>query len=448
MRVINKRGYGLEVAKKWSDADFVYDHDPIYIAVYESGSATPLLADGKTTVREISPQNLMVRYFFDGITDEDFDGYSVHEVKLIPKNGTSKVKCDDDFVVTNIDEFKIEKADDGTMNSARRMQTPGVYDPANEDKEQFSYFPTTIKGEAVKVNDHATGKKRTDTVKNTRKGGVIISLHDMADGTPLGGGEFTITRDDGKTIGTFTSDADGQITILFKEDNLDLTKTYTITQTKAPKGYIGVPEPVEVSFAVEDDSVTAVNVTGNDSQWADGGVKSNDAENLIGYIKLYNKRTELTVRKVDSFTGRPVQGAHFALYKCVNGVKDYKCMEGYSDIVSGPDGVIDEITVALPHGTYCLEETEAPSGYIRRSEDVRFTISSAGGVTAASFLTKTDGDVCTYVLSIPNEPTETTHSFIIPTGIKTGNKATAAMLLLLSAFGVLLMIHINKRERE
>ena len=448
MRVINKRGYGLEVAKKWSDADFVYDHDPIYIAVYESGSGTPLLADGKTTVREISPQNLKVRYFFDGITDDDFDGYSVHEVELIPKNGTSKVKCDDDFVVTNIDEFDIVKADDGTLNSARRMQTPGVYDPANEGKEPFSYFPTTIKGEAVKVNDQATGKKRTDTVKNTRKGGVIISLHDMADGTPLGGGEFTITRDDGKTIGTFTSDADGQITILFKEDNLDLSKTYTITQTKAPKGYIGVPEPVEVSFAVEGDSVTAVNVTGNDSQWADGGVKSNDAENLIGYIKLYNKRTELTVRKVDSFTGRPVQGAHFALYKCVNGVKDYKCMEGYSDIVSGPDGVIDEITVALPHGTYCLEETEAPSGYIRRSEDVRFTISSAGGVTAASFLTKTDGDVCTYVLSIPNEPTETTHSFIIPTGIRTGHAAAATALLLLSAFGVLLMIHINKRERE
>lgn len=448
MRVINKRGYGLEVAKKWSDSDFVYDHDPIYVAVYEKGSDEPLELDGKTTVREISPQNSKVRYFFDGITDDDFDGYSVHEVELIPKNGTSKVKCDDDFVVTNIDEFDIVKADDGTLNSARRMHKPGVYDPEGEDKEQFSYFPNYIKGEAVKVNDQATGKKRTDTVKNTRKGGVIISLHDMADGTALSGGEFTIKTDSGDDVGTFTADSDGQITILFKEDNLDLSKTYTITQTKAPKGYIGVPEPVKVSFSVEGDSVTAVNITGNDSKWANGDIKNNDEENLIGFVKLYNKKTVFTVKKVDSITGQPVKGAHFALYKCVNGVKDYKCMEGYSDIVSGPDGVIDEITVALPHGTYCLEETEAPSGYIRRSEDVRFTISSAGGVTAASFLTKTDGDVCTYVLSIPNEPTETTHSFIIPTGIRTGHAAAATALLLLSAFGVLLMIHINKRERE
>lgn len=450
MRVINKRGYGLEVAKKWSDSDFVYDHDPIYVAVYEKGSDEPLEFDGKTTVREISPQNSKVRYFFDGITDDDFDGYSVHEVELIPKNGTSKVKCDDDFVVTNIDEFDIVKADDGTLNSARRMHKPGVYDPEGEDKdkEQFSYFPNYIKGEAVVINDHATGKKRTDTIKNERKGGIIITLHDMADGTALSGGEFTIKTDSGDDVGTFTADSDGQITILFKEDNLDLSKTYTITQTKAPKGYIGVPEPVKVSFNVEGDSVTAVNITGNDSKWANGDIKNNDEENLIGFVKLYNKKTVFTVKKVDSITGQPVKGAHFALYKCVNGVKDYKCMEGYSDIVSGPDGVIDEITVALPHGTYCLEETEAPSGYIRRSEDVRFTISSAGGVTAASFLTKTDGDVCTYVLSIPNEPTETTHSFIIPTGIRTGHAAAATALLLLSAFGVLLMIHINKRERE
>ena len=450
MRVINKRGYGLEVAKKWSDSDFVYDHDPIYVAVYEKGSDEPLELDGKTTVREISPQNSKVRYFFDGITDSVFDDYSVYEVELKPKDGQTEIKHDDDYMITNIEHFDVVKVEDGVLNNARRMHKPGVYDPEGEDKdkEQFSYFPTTIKGEAVKVNDQATGKKRTDTVKNTRKGGVIISLHDMADGTALSGGEFTIKTDSGDDVGTFTADSDGQITILFKEDNLDLSKTYTITQTKAPKGYIGVPEPVKVSFNVEGDSVTAVNITGNDSKWANGDIKNNDEENLIGFVKLYNKKTVFTVKKVDSITGQPVKGAHFALYKCVNGVKDYKCMEGYSDIVSGPDGVIDEITVALPHGTYCLEETEAPSGYIRRSEDVRFTISSAGGVTAASFLTKTDGDVCTYVLSIPNEPTETTHSFIIPTGIRTGHAAAATALLLLSAFGVLLMIHINKRERE
>ena len=34
MIITNRRGWGIDVKKNWSDADYIRSHDPIYIAVY------------------------------------------------------------------------------------------------------------------------------------------------------------------------------------------------------------------------------------------------------------------------------------------------------------------------------------------------------------------------------------------------------------------------------
>ena len=110
---------------------------------------------------------------------------------------------------------------------------------------------------------------------------------------------------------------------------------------------------------------------------------------------IKNKPYELKAVKIDSDSKQPMADVHFALYKEVFEVgsdppvpmPDYVSIEGYEDLVSGPDGVIEGITFAdtkerngLKSGTYYLRET-TPSGYNPLGVDIRITISDTGSVT-------------------------------------------------------------------
>ena len=78
MYVRNKRGWGLEVNKQWSDASFTKSHAPVYVAVYAGNDLVP------GTVRMLSGTDASTRYFFDSIiTGCTFADYSVHEVELV-----------------------------------------------------------------------------------------------------------------------------------------------------------------------------------------------------------------------------------------------------------------------------------------------------------------------------------------------------------------------------
>lgn len=481
MNVINKRGYGLEVRKQWSDSDFTYNHNPIYVAVYKKNGNTETLLPG--TVREISPKNSFVRYFFDGkeendgvISEDDFNSYVVREVTLTRIDGVAydpdpepveidpesqQVKekepdpnrpiPDDDFKITNIADFKVAKVDnEGLLNKAYTMKEANKYVPVHNYKDEYTYFPTYNQGEPESVSEGSVGLKRKDSIRNDRGGGIIITLHDMDTKEPLRDGEFELREEDGNYVGKFTTDGDGQITILYKGENLKTNEQYTLSQTKAPAGYIGVPNTVKFKVEESGNVVTEIYVTGNDSKWANREILISNEESLIGHIRVYNKPFTLQVKKVDSSTGAPLKGAHFALYKCVNGVKDYTPMQNYTDIVSGENGVIAEISAALGHGTYCLEELSAPTGYEKLTADIRFTISSDGAVTATgsgSSLTVDDGESsCSYLIKISNSKKET--SILLPTGIETHGAATASMLFLLVTFGAFLLIRTKMRKKE
>ena len=41
MKIKNKKGYGLNVNKKWSDLDTTISHSPVYVAVYVDGLYRP-----------------------------------------------------------------------------------------------------------------------------------------------------------------------------------------------------------------------------------------------------------------------------------------------------------------------------------------------------------------------------------------------------------------------
>lgn len=61
---------------------------------------------------------------------------------------------------------------------------------------------------------------------------------------PLPGAEFTVTDSEGTPVnGTFTSGADGTFCV----QGLVVDETYTVTETKAPEGYVAEPDPQDVT---------------------------------------------------------------------------------------------------------------------------------------------------------------------------------------------------------
>ena len=152
---------------------------------------------------------------------------------------------------------------------------------------------------------------------------LIISLYDMQTREPLAGGEFVLKRkdiertedDEGNvisttttttTLGRFTSNSFGRITVLYDflsnatSDPDATVEEYTLTQIGAPQSYIAVPNTTTF-FLFRDDpnnirSVDAA-VYGNETMWEDGYKSSVLGDELVAYIDVFNKQFSLRAKK-------------------------------------------------------------------------------------------------------------------------------------------------------
>ena len=182
-------------------------------------------------------------------------------------------------------------------------------------------------GDTMTLDGTAGGAVRTDTITNTRSGGLTI-VKVNAENQPLSGAEFALKR--GETaLGVFTSSADGLVTTLYLDDG-----TYTLSETKAPKGYQGLAN--DLTITVSNGAFTI----------EDGGEEASfDASERTLTIK--NLPFTLMAKKVDAKTNEPLAEAHFALYRQVKGssgpIKDYYPLADYEDLVSAADGVIPKL---------------------------------------------------------------------------------------------------------
>lgn len=105
----------------------------------------------------------------------------------------------------------------------------------------------------------------------------------------LPGGEFTLQRIDSATgnyidEGTFVSDSNGRITILY---DFIPDETYVLSEKIAPKGYIGLP--TDISFVVDSSNNITINGNGNESKWQRGDKFDVNAEQLIAYVDVFYK---------------------------------------------------------------------------------------------------------------------------------------------------------------
>lgn len=327
MYVSNQRGWELKADKIWSDQDYTSSHEPIYTAVYVSGK----LVEG--TVRAMREPNTSVRYFFEALQKgKTFDDYEICEVEVVSPvfEGSSEI----------VKSYKSlhhlannEKSLIGA--TSKNVQTPTGH----------SYAVSYEKGIASHTADTVSdaGNVRTDTITNTRSDGIVITLYDMKTKDPLRGGTF-ILQHDNKTLGTFTSDSHGRITILY---DCKRGEDYMLTQTAPPDSYIGLPQTAVFSIGA-DHSVT---VRGNEAKWADGRFADGADSLVTAYIDVFNKPFTLQAFKISSRTNAPIGGAHFALYRSVKGiggqVKDYTPMAGYEDLLCDDSGVIPKSTTHL-----------------------------------------------------------------------------------------------------
>lgn len=238
---------------------------------------------------------------------------------------------------------------------------------------------------------------------------------------PLSDGIFTLTDEDGNELGTFTSASDGIVTMMYE---FERGKLYTLRQTAAPKGYVGLQKIVRfkvnsddtISLFYEDGTTPWGQNDSLDTHWSN----SKSGENgILAFVDVYNKPFNFLIEKMDGDDNSVfLSNAHFALYKQQNTtidgyVKNKEPMTGFEDMVT-QNGVVyvcggnsNRVIRPSPEGSvYFLTETQAPFNYKQLTDDIVFRVSPIGvpSLISDSYngqLIETE-DSYIYTLSVPN----------------------------------------------
>ena len=213
-------------------------------------------------------------------------------------------------------------------------------------------------------------------------------------GNPLSGAEFTISgmtgagQDICMILGDHTqavSDENGVV----KFENMPWG-TYTITETKAPEGYIGAQ-----AFRVILCYTTHPELLGQDQNMAGNEANMVYLKNTLpngGQIVNVRKPSWRIVKASSRDTGLLLEGAEFTL---VN-IQTLKTYYGKSDELGIVEWYLDPAyqemikLLEIEAGTYTLKEIKAPQGYYGSSEEWILTFAESGSVPD---VTKEEGNV-------------------------------------------------------
>lgn len=160
MIVSNQRGFGIRADKIWSDSDFADGHGTIYTAMYLGDSEEPLPG----FVKCIHSDETSVQYFYRSLES----GYSISDYHIFEVALTNAQEQADGRITYD----SLTKLAEHALLSAHSVTDH------NGGETTDDYTVSYNEGTPVKtVEGLAAPNARTDSIRNTRKGGLAINLY-------------------------------------------------------------------------------------------------------------------------------------------------------------------------------------------------------------------------------------------------------------------------------
>lgn len=215
---------------------------------------------------------------------------------------------------------------DGAGRIFLENMTPGSY----EVKETAVPKGYNLNPEKQTV-ELTAGGTFTLTFENVPKTDFTLFKHD-SNNHPIAGVTFEISKKGGQSLGHFTTDGQGKLTVPDLEPGI-----YVAVETDCPDDYILDKTPHEFQ------------------------VNAGKTETGIDVVNL--KKPEITVKKVDSIVGGGVEGAKFEIFYAGTGGTGSPAgtYESLGTKYTDANGIIH--LDHLKEGWYRFTEVEAPAGY-------------------------------------------------------------------------------------
>ena len=295
------------------------------------------------TVKKLTNTSRTAEYYFSSLPCSTISACQVREVIL-----TGSGITETDGIISGYD----------TISPVGEGEIMSVATTTGGASQTFTYTASYTQEEPT----GAVGNIQNTIITNTRPG-FTIEKEDF-EGNKLAGAKFTLSKSDGTVIGNFTSDGNGFVAMGYFDNNTN----YILEETKAPSGYYAVNNTY--LFSVDNAGVV---------DYTNGAVDGMVIDNTNKVITIKNKALNLTIRKQDSNSHEPLEGAVFSIYKNVGGYIDINPIQGYSNLTSNANGIILNLNkTSLPQGNYFLKEITAPSNYKKLTSVLGFSVSDNG----------------------------------------------------------------------
>lgn len=251
------------------------------------------------------------------------------QIQIIKRDEETSEKLPDAvFELYDADNKKVAEAKTNTLGQAVFKELePGSY-TIKEKTAPIGYVLSDSTWEAI-VEEDGSGPSIEITNKKaeTPMGNIVITKVDDKTRDKLAGAEFIIKDNNGNEADKVTTEENGIAT----SKQLPYGK-YTITEIKAPSGYVILSSSENIQVTIENAS-------------AEVTVENKKAETPLGQI---------SVIKTDKATQSALAGAEFVI-KDSNG-------DTVDTITTGRDGTA--VSKQLSYGKYTITETKAPEYYV------------------------------------------------------------------------------------
>ena len=283
------------------------------------------------------------------VTEKACEGYIIDQaqriIQLDPNEDaqfvfTNTIKPSLQIIKTSADgsrlknvHFRIAKIEDGTHYLDRTTNEQGEILIADLEPGVYSVKETaTDSSHILDLREYHMelfpGKTSTLTIENQKRPNLTVYKHDADTGEPIANTVFEVRAADGHSVDQIKTDSEGKAEL----KNL-LPGVYEISEKSVPSPYLlGAPSQLATLYPNRDHTV---------------------------YFENHQKPA-LTVKKVDSVTGDPLQGAKFHVTYASNNTGSGE-INDLGTYYTGENGQFQ--LTGLRDGWYKVTEQEPPTGY-------------------------------------------------------------------------------------